>query len=40
MKETTDQDFYREVLECELQVFACFITQWCHNCYPTCLFAD
>ena len=40
MKEITDRDFDKEVLECELPVFACFITRWCHSCYPTCLFAD
>jgi len=28
------------VLECRLPVFTCFTTPWCHNCYPTCLFAD
>lgn len=40
MIEITSQDFDVEVLECELPVFACFTTRWCHNCYPTCLFAD
>ena len=40
MKELTDRDFDKEVLECELPVFACFITRWCHTCYPTCLLAD
>ena len=40
MKEITDRDFDKEVLECELAVFACFTTEWCHSCYPTCLFAD
>lgn len=40
MIEVTSQDFDGEVLECELPVFACFTTRWCHNCYPTCLFAD
>lgn len=40
MREITDRDFDKEVLECELPVFACFITRWCHNCYPTCLLAD
>ena len=39
MKEITDRDFDKEVLECELPVFACFTTEWCHSCYPTCLFA-
>jgi len=40
MKEITERDFDKEVLECELPVFACFTTEWCHSCYPTCLFAD
>ena len=42
MKEITgrDFDFDKEVLGCELPVFACFTTQWCASCYPTCLFAD
>jgi len=40
MIEISERDFDKEVLECELPVFACFTTQWCHNCYPTCLFAD
>jgi thioredoxin 1 len=40
MIEITEQEFDREVLECELPVFACFTTSWCHNCYPTCIFAD
>ena len=40
MEEITGRDFDKEVLECELPVFACFTTTWCHNCYPTCLFAD
>jgi len=35
-----DRDSYRGVLECELPVFACFVTRWCHSCYPTCLLAD
>ena len=39
MKEITERDFDKEVLECELPVFACFTTEWCHSCYPTCLFA-
>jgi thioredoxin 1 len=39
MIEITERDFDKEVLECELPVFACFTTQWCHNCYPTCLSA-
>jgi thioredoxin 1 len=40
MIEITERDFDKEVLECELPVFACFTTTWCHNCYPTCIFAD
>jgi thioredoxin 1 len=39
MKEITGQDFDKEVLECELPVFACFTARWCHTCYPTCLVA-
>ena len=40
MKEITERDFDKEVLECELPVFVCFTAKWCHSCYPTCLFAD
>jgi thioredoxin 1 len=40
MKEITDRDFDKEVLECQIPVFACFTTTWCHSCYPTCLFGD
>jgi thioredoxin 1 len=40
MIEVTERDFDQEVLECELPVFTCFTTRWCHTCYPTCLFAD
>jgi thioredoxin 1 len=40
MLDITDRNFDKEVLECELPVFACFTAQWCHTCYPTCLFAD
>jgi thioredoxin 1 len=40
MVEISERDFYKEVLEFELPVFACFATRWCHNCYPTCLLAD
>ena len=36
----TDRDFNKEVLECELPVFACFTTSWCRHCFPTCLVAD
>jgi len=40
MIEVAERDFDKEVLECELPVFACFTARWCHTCYPTCLFAD
>ncbi len=40
MLEIIEQDLDKEVLECQLPVFACFTTEWCHSCYPTCLFAD
>ena len=40
MKEITDRDFNREVLECQIPVFTCFTTRWCHSRYPTCLFGD
>ena len=40
MIEITERNFDREVLECELAVFACFTTEWCASCYPTCLFAN
>ena len=40
MIDITDQDFNKEVLECELPVFACFTTRWCHACFPTCFVAD
>ena len=39
IKEINDQNFYEEVLKCELPVLVCFTTKWCHACYPTCLFA-
>ena len=39
MVDITERDFNKEVLECELPVFACFTTEWCHSCYPTCLLA-
>jgi thioredoxin 1 len=39
MIEINDRDFDKEVLECELPVFACFTARWCHTCYPTCLVA-
>jgi len=38
--EITGQDFGEEVLKPELPVFACFVAQWCHSCFPTCLLAD
>ena len=37
MTRITAGDFDREVMDCELPVFACFVTRWCHSCYPTCL---
>jgi thioredoxin 1 len=40
MIDITEQDFDKEVLECELPVFACFTTSWCGHCFPTCLVAD
>lgn len=40
MIDITDRDFNKEVLECELPVFACFTTSWCGHCFPTCLVAD
>ena len=40
MVEISERNFDEEVLECELPVFACFTTEWCHSCYPTCLLAD
>jgi len=40
MEMITERDFDKEVLQSKLPVFACFVTRWCHSCYPTCLFAD
>jgi thioredoxin 1 len=40
MKEINGRDFEREVLECQIPVFTCFTTRWCHSCYPTCLLGD
>jgi len=40
MIEVTGQDFEKEVLECDIPVFACFTTHWCQPCFPTCLIAD
>jgi thioredoxin 1 len=40
MMDITDEDFNKEVLECELPVFACFTASWCQHCFPTCLVAD
>jgi thioredoxin 1 len=39
MIEITDRDFDKEVLECEIPVFACFTARWCRTCFPTCLVA-
>ena len=40
MIDISERDFEKEVLECEQPVFACFTTQWCGHCFPTCLTAD
>jgi len=40
MIDVAERNFDKEVLECELPVFACFTARWCHSCYPTCLLAD
>ena len=40
LSEVTEENFDDEVLKSDLPVFACFITSWCHSCYPTCLVAD
>lgn len=40
MMDIIDRDFAKEVLKCDIPVFTCFTTSWCHSCYPTCLFAD
>jgi len=40
MTDSTDRASNTVILECELPVFICFITRWCHSCYPTCLLAD
>ena len=40
MIEIIDRDFDSEVLECDLPVFTCLTTKWCHSCYPTCLFTE
>jgi len=37
MIEIDGRDFGKEVLESKLPVFACFTTEWCQSCYPTCL---
>lgn len=39
MIDITARDFDKEVLNCELPVFACFTARWCRTCYPTCLVA-
>ena len=38
--EITGQDFDEQVLKSELPVFACFVAQWCHSCYPACFITD
>ena len=40
MIDITEQNFDDEVLKSELPVFVCFITSWCHTCYPACFIAD
>jgi thioredoxin-like negative regulator of GroEL len=40
MIDVTERGFDKEVLECDMLVFSCFTTKWCHSCYPTCLLAD
>ena len=40
MIEITGRDFNKEVLGCDVPVFACFTTEWCQPCYATCLIAD
>ena len=40
MIEISYRDFEKKVLDCELPVFVCFTTEWCHSCFPTCLLAD
>jgi thioredoxin 1 len=40
MIEITEQDFEKEVLECDIPVLTCFTTEWCQSCYGTCLFTD
>lgn len=40
MIEISDRNFDKEVVECELPVFACFTTSWCRSCFPTCLIVD
>ncbi|HEY33087.1 MAG TPA: hypothetical protein G4O10_08290 [Dehalococcoidia bacterium] len=40
MIEITGIDFEKEVLGCEVPVFACFTTEWCQPCFATCLVAD
>ena len=40
MRKITGGDFDREVMECELPVFTCFVSRGCHSCYPTCLLTE
>jgi len=40
MIDITKRDFDKEVLECELPVFAYFTIECCQSCFPTCLFAE
>ena len=40
MKEISERDFDKEVLECEQPVFACFTTQGCHDRCSARIFAE
>ena len=40
MIEITERNFDKEVLECGQPVFACFTTQWCGHCFPTCIIVE
>ena len=31
-----ENDFTKEVLQCQLPVFVCFATNSCRSCYPVC----
>jgi thioredoxin 1 len=36
----TERNFGGEVLKSKLPVFACFVTSWCHSCFPACFIAN